>query len=302
MKLSFIICTFNRSKILKECIDSILKDIKQVNKKEFEILIIDNNSSDDTNFVSSELIKKNKNITYYLEERIGLSNARNRGILEAKGDILIFLDDDTIVNEGYCNAVISLFKNKDIICAGGRIIPVWNCEKPKWFQDSFASIIGETNYGEKTRVMKKNEDLLGGNMIFRKEVFEKIGLFNCELGLKGEKLCLGEENDICEKIRNSGELIFYIADAKVGHKVHKEKVNKEYIENRLILEGRMIAKSEKLGKKINSRIKTLIFRLGILCIRDIPNYLFYLNDEVRGFEKKCKMKRSIAYIKEWFEK
>ncbi|OPJ65366.1 glycosyltransferase [Clostridium chromiireducens] len=296
MYISIVICTYNRSNLIKKCINSILNN--NYPEDNYEIVIVNNNSEDDTEKICINFVENNTNIRYIFEEKIGLSNARNTGIDNAKGNIIIFIDDDTCVDINYLKNIEKFFNiNNDIMCAAGKIIPVWNEPKPTWFTDTFASIIGETLYGNKDRILRRGEFPIGANMIFKKEIFNIVGKFNSELGIQGNKLYLGEECDICSKIINKGFEIYYIANASVEHKVHQNKVDKKYVTNRLILEGASLA---QMHKDESSKIKCILLgikRCGILLVRDIPLYIVNIFNESVKFEKKCKVKRSVSYIK-----
>ena len=299
MYISVIVCTYNRDKILRKCVDGILKN--SYSKERYEIIIIDNNSSDNTRLICEEIIYKYKNVRYAFEGQTGLSAARNKGIKEAKGDILVFIDDDAFMNENYLQEVQSFFdENKNVVFAGGKINPIWNVEKPKWFTDDFASIIGETLYGDIDRKLNYPESPLGGNMIFRSSIFDIIGGFNVDLGIKGEKLYLGEENEICRKIVNLGYDVYYISNAIVDHIVHENKVNQRYIMERIKLEGECYGSYEGNEVNILKRFILLGKRIGILVVRDIPLYIINLFNEKKVFSKKCKINRSIQYIKALF--
>ncbi|KZM58714.1 hypothetical protein A3Q36_02000 [Geobacillus stearothermophilus] len=229
---------------------------------------------------------------------MGLSYARNRGIEEAKGDIIVFIDDDVEVAPNYVEEIISFFnKYPDAVCAGGKVIPVWHFEKPTWFSSEFASIIGETTYGEETRVLRFREYPIGCNMIFRKKIFSEIGLFNTELGIKGDELYLGEENEICDRILKLGHKIYYLPQASVYHRVHRNKVEKGYILKRLILEGHSMA---RMHFETMSKIKLLfqfVIRIFVLVFRDYLLLLYYKFTGKEYFSKQCKLARTKTYLK-----
>lgn len=300
IKVSVIICTYNRSAFLEKCIKSILSN--KFSEKSYEILIIDNNSVDQTKEIVHQFIKGKSNIKYIKEEQVGLSFARNRGITEAKGNIVAFIDDDVEVNSNYINSIVQFSeKYPDEVCISGKVIPVWNFQKPSWFSTEFASIVGETTYGANVRILNYREYPIGCNMIFKKDIFNEIGLFNTELGIKGDQLYLGEEVEICDRILKLGKKIYYLPDAFVYHSVHENKVNTEYISKRLSLEGDSIAQwhyetKTKLGMLIH-----YIIRLGVLYLRDYPAYCINKVLKRNSFNKLCKIKRTKTYLKKSYK-
>ncbi|NOV00011.1 glycosyltransferase family 2 protein [Paenibacillus planticolens] len=290
--ISVIICTYNRSEILRECIESVLKN--QV-ENDFELLVIDNNSNDNTEEIVSLFTNNYSNVRYVKEEQVGLSIARNTGIAEATGEIVAFIDDDVVVSPLYIQAIHSFFcEHPEEVCAGGKVIPVWEFEKPEWFVKNFASIIGETTYGEKKRILKFQEVPIGCNMIFKKEIFRKTGMFNINLGIKGDELFLGEENALCEKIRKLGRNIYYLPEAYVRHKVHRNKVSQDYVLRRLKLEGASMAQWHMETKKKTDVLLQYTLRFMMLWCKDIPLLLLRRN----SFALQCKVSRKREYLKQ----
>lgn len=294
--MSIVVCTYNRGSIISDCIESVLNN--NVNQELFEIVVVDNNSTDNTKEVVNQFCLKYSNVRYIKEERVGLSYARNRGINEADGSVIAFIDDDVKVNENYINCIIKFFnENPDEVCISGKVIPIWDFEKPDWFVDDFASIIGETTYGEQACTLKFREYPIGCNMIFKKSIFNKIGFFNTELGIQGDKLYLGEEVDICDRILKLGKNIYYLPQAFVFHKVHKNKVDQKYILNRLILEGDSVAQWHYETKDGIQRLGQYILRMGILVLRDYPTLVISMVKNENVFLRKCKLSRTKAYLK-----
>ena len=108
-KVSVIICTYNRSEILKEAIISLVKSSS--NLEMYEIVVIDNNSKDNTFEVINDLMKKYENIKYFKEEKQGLSCARNTGIRVCSNEILVFIDDDVLVEDKFIENIIAFSNN-----------------------------------------------------------------------------------------------------------------------------------------------------------------------------------------------
>lgn len=266
-KLTIAVCTYNRAEILRECIESILVGNKNLNN--YEILVVDNNSRDNTKEIV-ESFQQNI-IKYIFEEKQGLSCARNRAIKECNTKLIAFIDDDTLVEGNYVNLVIDYFEKNKLVCAGGRIKSIWKEKKPMWFNDGFYSIIGETKYGNTYRELVGNEFPYGGNMIFDIEILNHIKWFDETLGMKGKEILVGEEVELCSRIRHKYK-IMYLPEVTVQHRVHMNKVSKEYVNERWKQEGKatgQIISNETNIKKIMEYIK----RIGILIIRDIPMYI-----------------------------
>ena len=129
--ISAIISTYNRERYLPKLFESISKQ----NYLNFEIIIIDNNSPGNTKELTENFLKNNStlNIRYFLEKKQGLSFARNRGIQEAKGDIITFLDDDAYISENYFERISYYFKQYlDVMAIGSKILLDYESTIPKW--------------------------------------------------------------------------------------------------------------------------------------------------------------------------
>ena len=248
--ISIIICTYNRMEYLPNCLEH-LKN--QTAKKEFyEIIIIDNNSSDKTELICKDYIQKNSeiNVTYFLEKKPGLSNARNRGIKEAKGDILCFIDDDGFATANYVKTISKYASNinySNYIAFGGKVIPCYNKGKePIWISKYISGLVSEVDLGTKVKSFNKKYPA-GCNMVFRKEFFENHGGFNVDLHTRGD------DKYIFQKLRDNNYKILYVPELKVSHFIDDYRLEKNFI----IRLSKIIGQSEAIRLKN----KNIIFKM-----------------------------------------
>ncbi|WP_198245572.1 glycosyltransferase [methane-oxidizing endosymbiont of Gigantopelta aegis] len=118
---SIIICSYNRCQNLPDCFSCLEKQVI-TDPIQWEVLLVDNNSTDNTKQVTEDFNQSSSlNIRYIFEQKQGLSYARNRGINEAKGTYLMFIDDDIRVTENWLQSIYSTFKQYDCDAVGGRI-------------------------------------------------------------------------------------------------------------------------------------------------------------------------------------
>lgn len=235
-KVSFIICTYNRADYLKDSLQSLIHSAAGY---PVEILVIDNNSTDSTPDVcaNSKTAAEEKDVSFQqvLETKQGLSHARNRGIKEATADIVIFLDDDIGVPDFFVSAWLSFFESfPEAKAAGGKIHVQFDDPRPEWMSSYLLPLLGHHDHGETIKPYKSNDYPFGGNMAFRKEVFDEIGFFNTELGRIGSDLKASEEKELFQRLRDKNEVIYYVPDAFLYHRVNSARLTKEYIRRQAI--------------------------------------------------------------------
>jgi len=237
----------------------------------YEIVLINNNCTDQTE-EKCKLFQQDYpqvNFRYFVETEQGLSHARNRGIKEVKGDILIYVDDDALVNKEYLSAYYELFLNeKNLYAAGGPIIPIYEAEPPKWMSFFTKEMLtGYLYQGNKIGKFKRRYPG-GGNAAYRKEVFEKTGLFNVELGRKGDNLVGSEEKDIFDKMTEMNLLFLYHPNAILYHIIPEKKLTNEYF-NQLTLsagQGERIRTLQISKTKYFKRLFLECIKWGVSCV------------------------------------
>jgi glycosyltransferase involved in cell wall biosynthesis len=230
--LSVIICTYNRDKYIY----GVLKSIAENNfpYSGYEIVLINNNSTDNTEAECRrfQVDFTSANFHYFVEKEQGLSYARNRGIKEAKGEILIYVDDDATVNRVYLQTVADFFSANSFAAAGGGpIIPVYETKEPVWMSHFTRILITGYKYeGKKIGKFKNGKFPGGGNAAYRKQVFEKIGLFNTNLGRKGNSLIGAEEKDIFDRMYINRMDFYYLPTMILYHIIPATKLTNDYFE------------------------------------------------------------------------
>jgi len=253
--ISIIICTYNRDKYLYNCLKSIAENDFCYTK--YEIVLINNNSTDNTQAECNRFYNDFSQVIfrYFVEEKQGLSYARNRGIAEAKGEILVYVDDDATVNSAYLKSIADFFTtHPNVYAAGGAIIPVYETEEPQWMSYYTRPLITGYKYnGEKIQPFRRGDYPGGGNAAYRKEVFEQIGLYNTNLGRKANSLMGAEEKDIYNKMRKNNMAFFYLPNMILYHIISPNKLTDEYF-NRLTLS---IGRSERLRTLTVSKVQYL---------------------------------------------
>lgn len=244
LRISVIICTYNRAPHVVRTLESLA--VQTLRRECFEIVVVDNNSNDDTRERVMQFIEHNPGLDTKLisEIRQGLSYARNAGIAASKGDILVMIDDDEMVNPEFLKSYLAFFeRNRDAAAAGGVMIPLYEYELPRWVSKYPEQMLSsKLCLGSRQMEFPRRKFPIGGNMAFRREVFNKSGNFNTSLGRKGEQLLGGEEKDLFMRIRAAGEKIYYLPDAVVYHIIPESRFTFEHLDKLSLMVGR----SEKI--------------------------------------------------------
>lgn len=226
--------TYNHAKTLAKTLES-LRTLRCPKGTDYEILVVDNNSSDDTADVIQRYAKiLAPRLCSIFESRQGLSHARNRALKEAKGEIVCFTDDDVRVDPGWLNAVVEAFEKYNASIVGGRSYLIFpdGIQKPEWLTERFETLLSRLDYGDEVLV-NTDKDLFGLNFSVLKKAALEIGGFNTSFGRNGRTLLCGEEKDLLDRIREVGGIAVYEPNAVVGHIVPPERLKKKWFLRRI---------------------------------------------------------------------
>lgn len=272
-KISAIICTYNRQKYLYQVLESIKN--QSLNPQLYEIVIVNNNSTDTTELICQTYKKDNPglNFIYVTESEQGLSAARNRGIKEASGKYLTFIDDDAFPEKNFLKIVYDYMEqNPEVIAVGGKILLQYEQKKPTWLTPYLSSLFGYFNPGNKSGGFPKNRYPRGSNMSFRKDVFDQVGDFDTKLGRKGSDMQGSEEKELFARIYKMNFLVNYLPTAIVYHTVPPERTTMEFVRNQAISYGR----SEKYYRQQHSQLFRMYFQEIFKWIASVVLGFFYL--------------------------
>ncbi|MDD5194121.1 MAG: glycosyltransferase, partial [Candidatus Omnitrophica bacterium] len=151
--ITVIVCTYNRSLSLKRTLFALIKQEPVIS---FDIIVVDNNSCDDTTSVAEEISKKSPiPLRYYREEKQGVAHARNRGAHEAKGRYIAYIDDDVVPDKNWLKSLVDCLEsqNPKPSCIVGKIELVWEGHKPDWFPEEYETILGRYDFGNQPKYL-----------------------------------------------------------------------------------------------------------------------------------------------------
>ena len=230
--ISVILCTYNRDKYIYNVLKSVAEN--DYPHDQYEIVLVNNNSTDCTENECRRFQADYPDIRfrYFLETNQGLSYARNCGIRNAQGDLLAYVDDDATVNPEYLRTYSDFFTHHpEAVAAGGPILPVYETEEPEWMTHYTRQLItGKLFLGNNQREFPRGAFPGGGNACYRKSVFDTVGLFNVELGRKGNSLIGAEEKDLFDKMTTHGMHFYYLPNAILYHIIPPHKLTQDYFD------------------------------------------------------------------------
>lgn len=281
IRLSLIIPTHNRALQLLRALESVVR--QTVDPALWECVVVDNASTDDTARRFDEFAAAHPRFALrrVYESEPGVSYARNRGLREARAEVVASIDDDERIDEGFIAAYMAFFEaHPEATVAGGRIIAEYETARPGWM--SFYTempVANPMDFGERVRPFPAGRVPGGGNMAFRRAVALRYGGFDVSLGRVGRELIGGEENDLFERMRWGGEVIWYVPGAVMWHIIPPEKLTESYFRRLCYNVGR----SQRLRAEIHHRLfKTRLlelFKWGatlVLCLLMRPRQALWL--------------------------
>jgi glycosyltransferase involved in cell wall biosynthesis len=296
-KISAIICTHNRSQYLGAAIDSLLvQDFETQDPNSFEIVVVDNGSSDRTRAVVEERLPHPR-LRYIWEPTLGLSVARNTGARETRSPILAYLDDDAVASPHWLQTLYQTYQNHDrLAVAGGKVILLWptGVKPPSWLSPGLAGNLGAYDLGE-TLIDIDHPGLTprGLNYSIRRTFLESVGGFDPNLGRVGKKLLSNEELMMTEMALHQGWQVVYVPEALVAHNVAIDRLHRSWFLQRGWWQG----VSECYREQLSDRADWKQFPRGLeRILRGLYNALKYITDPAQRFDNLVYAYSQIGYL------
>jgi glycosyltransferase involved in cell wall biosynthesis len=272
MDITVLICTHNRCELLRQALGSIAAS-QLPPGVEWEIVVVDNNSSDGTNRVVAEANEAHPGRFRYLLEPVqGKSVALNAGIREARGGIIAFTDDDVTVAPDWLARLTANLDGGEWAGAGGRVLPVWRSPKPKWLPDfgGWDGVSVQFDPGGPAGELKIPP--IGANMAYRKEVFAACGGFSPGLGPIAGRLSFAvEDTEFGSRVVASGRRLRYEPEAVVYHPVAPHRARRAFVLKWFFAKGRSDAQLNHPHDKpclagVPLRLFGRIFACAVRCL------------------------------------
>jgi glucosyl-dolichyl phosphate glucuronosyltransferase len=228
-KFSIVIPTYNRASELRQTLAS-LANLRV--SAEWEVIVVDNNSSDDTRGVVEQAAKSfPTELRYFFEPKAGRSAALNTGIRAANGRIIATTDDDVRVEPDWLDQAEQGLEKQKSDFVGGKVLPIWAGPKPDWISNQGGrhwSVIALLDYGPHPVEFGKRYAPLGVNLAFRSDVFERAGMWDSRIGRKAGTLLGQEVREWCMRARDAGLKGMYVPGMVVHHVIPQDRLNKRY--------------------------------------------------------------------------
>lgn len=233
--VSVIIPTYNRSWRLRAAIESFLS--QQYPEDRYEIILADNNSSDDTPQVIDELARENDRVIALSEPRRGAHFARNSAAVKARGEILYFTDDDMLATPDLLQEIVAGFDaGENIGAVTGRVLPQWETQPPQWVLDHcHNSLLSLIDRGERTIVSDSDPGAFSCHQGIRREAFIRAGGFNPDTNA-GE-FTGDNETGLNIKVKALGYRFAYVGRATIYHVIPGSRMTQRYVNGRFADQG-----------------------------------------------------------------
>ena len=244
MDASIVVCTYNRAESLRDTLGA-LRAQQAALGREWEVIVVDNNSKDHTRGVVEALQRDWPRLRYEFEGSQGLSHARNHGIGCAQGEVILFTDDDVLPEPEWLETTLDGLKLHGADACGGYIAPIWESPPPPWLTERFYGFLAvRTDRTDDYPITSETPTPFGANMAFRKTVYDRVGLFDTSRGRKGNVLASGEDGEMFERILAAGVKVVFLGGSRVHHKVESFRTTKRYFRRWRFQTSRNIAISK----------------------------------------------------------
>lgn len=272
MDLSICIPTFNRCGELALTLES-LRSLR-IPPGGVELIVVDNNSSDETrSLVESRIAEYPFRLRYVLERRQGANFARNTGLAAAAGPIVAYMDDDVDVAPWWAEAILTSFSETGAAGIGGRTWLVYSQSRPDWLPSDSEVWLSRVDLGLQRKVARAG-DLCSCNLAFDRVWFDRVGTFRTDLGRRGSCLLSNDETELMERILQAGGKLYYDPVPIVGHRVAVGRLKRKWFWRRTYWQGRGEVRSRPLrGWKRIQRLCSAVAKgaryLSGMCVRSL---------------------------------
>jgi glycosyltransferase involved in cell wall biosynthesis len=303
MNISLILCTYNRCGALVTALESLAASTLPISV-DWEVLVVDNNSTDRTRDIVESFGRRYPHrFRYLFEPQQGKSYALNSGIREAFGDVLAFTDDDATVEATWLQNLTARLNDSEWVGAGGRTLLAHPFSPPRWLTfkgpDDLCWVLAPV-FDRGLQASELREPPYGANMAFRKDIFLKYGGFRTDLGPCPGSEIRSEDTEFGRRLMAAGERLRYEPSAIVYHPIPEDRVRKSFFLARFFDMGRAILRETMPGPDIlgiSRRSFTFFKLIGTQLPIETLHWLLTPNRKHR-FRQKCETWKTAGQIVE----
>jgi glycosyltransferase involved in cell wall biosynthesis len=257
--ISVAVCTHNRARHLRLALESLAK--QTLSRDCWEVLVIDNASTDQTRRVVEEFRGTLPRVRYHFEPTVGVSSARNAGWRGARGEFVAYLDDDAIAEASWLERILGFLTSVEPTpgAVGGRVDPIWEGPRPVWLSDTTAAALSLVHWSNSPIALRPDQWIVAANVAFPRRVVEEAGGFRLDLGRRGRILLSNEENLLRLQIERLGYTCYYHPEIRVRHHVHASRLTRAWFLRRSRWQGISDARLEAHAQPRRPRER---FRIG----------------------------------------
>jgi glucosyl-dolichyl phosphate glucuronosyltransferase len=228
--VSVVICTYNRADLLPAAINDVLAQ-NDPQTPPFELLVVDNNSTDATRAVVERAGARDERVRYLREPQQGLSHARNAGIAAAGAPVIAFTDDDVRVGPDWLSTIMrTVLANPGVSVVGGKVLPVWPAPPPRWLTADHWGPLALVDYGEHpVRVDAGNPlCLVGANLAIVRRAFDLVGGFAADVQRVRDSVGSSEDHEFLLRLFGAGEFGIYDPRIVIHADVQPNRLERAY--------------------------------------------------------------------------
>ena len=301
--LSVGVCVYNKEKEIPQALQSLAE--QTISKDLFEIIIVDNNSTDNTESVVKKFIKEHPdlNIKYFKEMNQGVSYARNRCYMEASGDYIVYFDDDEIAFKDWLqNFYNSIQKHPEAVILAGKVIVKYEDPEFAKIADSYIdNWFANYEYGnEEITLSKKLIDEqkidypIAGNMAIKMTYIKKVNGFDTNLGRSENLMLGGEETKFTKDALENGKIAIYTPQSAVHHMVIKKRCSMDFLKMKHFQQGMTFIRIYFKDASLFKRIKIIIYHILLILAKSLQ-YIFSSKKERNFISMKNCFAKGIIY-------
>ncbi len=295
--ISAVVCTHNRAAYLERALASLAA--QSLAPDAYEILVVDNASTDDTPAVVAAARARIPNLVSLHEPTPGLGHARNAGLHAARGAYVAYVDDDAVASATWLERILAAFATVQPTpgCVGGRVDAIWEAPRPRWLADEMLTYLTVIDWSPTATFLGDDRFVAGANMAFPRDLLRSIDGFHPALGRRGTTLLSNEELRVETALRRRGHPCWYDPAIAVGHHVAPERLTRAYFRRRYFWQGVSDAQLLLLDAPPSARDRAVLLARQVRRALGPRAWLQLAGGDTaaRRFQRRCEALRELGF-------